>query len=70
MFGGEKVRPLTPRTPHIHVKHGAGSIMLWGCFAAICCSKESKWYNEERELLQKHIKSSEGMDRSGHILRF
>ena len=32
MFGGEEVRPITPRTPT--VKHGADSIMLWGCYAA------------------------------------
>ena len=34
MFGGKGGRLASPKITILTVKHGGGSIMLWGCFAA------------------------------------
>ena len=52
MFGGQKVMLLTRRTPTVH--HGAGSIMLWGCFAASgsAALKKVNGITEKEDILQ------------------
>ena len=60
-FGGETVRPSTPRRPI--VKHGAGFIMLWGCSAASGSAALKKVngmmkMEDYLQVLQENLKSS------------
>ena len=36
-------------------EHGAGGVMLWDCFAAICCSKVNEHFHSELLCLQLNL---------------